>query len=237
MVAHLTACSKVLNSGVHLPSHPSADIETCGGQQLIRILSQKCKNINQFAQKKVSEREILFWKNSICRDMENYELPVNSTDVRLRVSVTGAFHPLLYFHITLPLEHCTHLRCVVFIRWCNVALCFMAAPLLAYTYSLHQLCQTNLPLWFSWHTCPPLPRANNQCLWPERESEMQEAAFSHFWHLRSIYRQTSNFIPGPLSTVDTFLHLACDKIKKCVGAWTTWTPAWAPTIYATGAAR
>lgn len=66
--------------------------------------------------------------------MENYELPVNSTDVRLRVSVTGAFHPLLYFHITLPLEHCTHLRCVVFIRWCNVALCFMAAPLLAYTY-------------------------------------------------------------------------------------------------------
>jgi hypothetical protein len=99
-------------------SHPSTDQNLWQTEDLVQVLSRAQKYWATVEVTKSFQITFLtcdcFRKNSICRrtvDVENYELPVNSTDVRLRVSVTGAFHPLL-FHITLPLEHCTPWLCV-----------------------------------------------------------------------------------------------------------------------------
>lgn len=142
-------------------------------------------------------------------------LPVNSTDVRLRVSVTGAFHPLL-FHITLPLEHCTPWLCVVFIRWwCNALW-----PPLYWHICVHFInCVRPICLCASWHTCPPPQRANNQCLWCARDAECRQRERRQVSPtFDTSLNISSNFIPGLLLKLST-PSLARDKIKKCDGAW------------------
>ena len=123
-----------------------------------------------------------------------WELPVNSTDVRLRVRAWLApFTP--YFFISRYPSSIAHLGlCVCCVH--SLMMCNALWPPLYWHICVHFInCVRPICLcllahsWLLAAQLSCLPRANNQCLWCEQrdacrqEKAIYERGFSHFWHI------------------------------------------------------